>query len=88
MQFRSPHSFFYVDVKDFDGSTQRWAIEAASPRQFSDQGVEANTFRRGDPVEVRINPSRDQRFKRGRLLQIIRTTDGLSWGTRPGETVN
>ena len=85
---RSPHSFFYVESPDADGVSQQWAIEGASGDQFSQQGVDSQSFRVGDPVEVTANPSRTPGSTRARLIRIVRTTDGKSWGTRAGETVN
>ena len=87
--FRSPHSFFFVEVEDSKGTPQRWAIEAASAAQFQSQGVTRDSFHVGDPVEVIANPARSATVLsyRGRLLKIVRTTDGKSWGSRPGETV-
>ena len=85
---RSPHSFLYVEVEEPDGSVQRWTIEGAGAAQFAQQGIEKDAFKIGDPVEVVANPSRSPNSTRGRLLKITRTTDGKSWGTRTGETVN
>jgi len=83
---RSPHSFFYVESQDASG-THQWAIEGASAGQFAQQGVDSTAFRVGDPVEVTANPSRTTNSTRARLVKIIRTTDGKSWGTRAAETV-
>src|SRR3989442_8285595 len=71
---RSPHSFFYVEVKDADGTVQRWAIEGAASSQFAQQGVDKDAFRVGDPVEIVANPSRTGNTPRARLLKITRTT--------------
>jgi hypothetical protein len=84
---RSPHSFFYVESQDAKGATQQWAVEGASAGQFAQQGVDSSAFRIGDPVEVTANPSRTTNSTRARLVKIIRTTDGKSWGTRAAETV-
>jgi hypothetical protein len=85
--FRSPHSFFYVESQDANGVTQQWAIEGASAGQFAQQGVDAKAFRVGDLVDVTANPSRTPNSTRARLLKIVRPSDGKSWGTAAGETV-
>lgn len=85
---RSPHSFFYVESQDAEGISQQWAVEGAPAGQFSQQGVDSTTFRVGDPVEVTANPSRTPGSTRARLVTITRTTDGKSWGTGAGQTVN
>ena len=88
VSLRSPHSFLYVEVEDADGSVQRWVLEGAAAAQFAQQGISKDAFKIGDPVEVVANPSRSPNSTRGRLLKITRTTDGKTWGTRTGETVN
>lgn len=88
VSLRSPHSFFYVEVEDANGLVQRWAIEGAGAAQFAQQGISKDAFKIGDPVEVVANPSRSPNSTRARLIKITRTTDGKSWGTRVGETVD
>jgi hypothetical protein len=85
---RSPHSFLYVEVEDAGGSVLRWMIEGAAAGQFAQQGIDKDVFKIGDPVEVIANPSRSPNSTRARLIRITRTTDGKSWGTRTGESVN
>jgi hypothetical protein len=87
VSLRSPHSFFFLEVEDASGSVQRWAIEGAGAAQFAQQGVDKDAFKIGDVVEVVANPSRSPNSTRARLLKITRTSDGKSWGTRTGETV-
>jgi DNA/RNA endonuclease YhcR with UshA esterase domain len=84
---RSPHSFFFVEAEDATGTLQRWAIEGAGATQFAQQGISKDAFKIGDPVEVVANPSRSPNSTRARLIKITRTTDGKTWGTRTGETV-
>jgi hypothetical protein len=86
--FRSPHSFFYVESQDVSGVAQQWAIEGASAGQFAQQGVDSNSFRVGDVVDVTANPSRTPNSTRARLLKIVRPSDGKSWGTGADETVD
>ncbi len=85
---RSPHSFLYVEAEDAKGALQRWVLEGASAAQFSQQGVDKDAFKVGDLVEVVVNPSRSPNSTRARLIKITRTTDGKSWGTKTGETVD
>ena len=85
---RSPHSFFYVESQNSEGGPQQWAIEGASAGQFAQQGVDAQAFRVGDIVEVTANPSRTPNSTRARLVKIVRPSDGKSWGTGAGESVD
>ena len=79
---RSPHSFFYVETMD----GKQWAVEGAAAGQFAQQGVDRDTFRVGDVVEVTANPSRTENSTRARLIKIIRPSDGKSWGFHAAET--
>ena len=85
---RAPHSFLYVEVEDADGSAKQWVIDGATTAQFARQGIDKDAFKIGDPVEVVANPSRSPNSTHARLIKITRTTDGKSWGTGTGETVN
>ncbi len=85
---RAPHSFLYVEVEDAGGSAKQWVIEGATAAQFARQGIDKDAFKIGDPVEVVANPSRSPNSTHARLIKITRTTDGKSWGTGTGETVN
>jgi lysyl-tRNA synthetase class II len=88
VSLRSPHSFFFVEAEDAKGEVQRWSFEAASSAQFAQQGVTRDALKVGDVVEVVGNPARSMTTGfRARLLKITRPSDGWSWGTRPGETV-
>ena len=88
VSLRSPHSFLYVEVEDADKALQRWMIEGAGASQFAQTGLNKDSFKIGDQVELIINPSRSPNSTRGRLIRITRTTDGYTWGTRTGEVVN
>ena len=88
VSLRSPHSFFFVETEDGKGGTQRWSIEGAGAGQFAQQGVSKDVFKIGDPVEVIANPARSPNSTRARLIKITRTTDGKTWGSGTGETVD
>lgn len=47
-----------------------------------------DAFKIGDTVEVVANPARSPNSTRARLLKITRTTDGKTWGSGTGETVD
>ena len=88
VSLRSPHSFFFVEAEDPKGALQRWSIEGASASQFAQQGLTRDALKVGDLVEIVGNPARSMTTGyRARLLKITRTTDGWSWGGRPGESV-
>src|ERR1700756_4038801 len=88
ISFRSPPSFFYIELPDASGTVQRWAIEGAAAAQFAQQGIDKDVFKIGDPVEGFANPSRSPNSTRARLIKITRTTDGKSWGGVAGQVVD
>lgn len=88
VSLRSPHSFFFVETKDENGEVHRWSIEGAGAGQFAQQGVTRDSFKVGDPVKVIANPARSADTYRARMIKITRTTDGKTWGGRPGEVVD
>src|SRR6266700_4045591 len=81
ISIRTPHSFFFVEAPDEKGAVQRWAIEGAAAGQFARQGIDQDSFKVGDPVEIVARPARSPDSPRGLLVRIVRTTDGKSWGT-------
>ena len=88
VSLRSPHSFFYVEIRAEDGTMQRWSFEGAGAAQFAQQGVTRDSFKIGDFVQVLGNPARSKTSYRARLVKITRPSDGKSWGGRAGEVVD
>jgi hypothetical protein len=84
--FRNPHSFVHVEVKDEKGQVIRWAVEWGGGGQLGRQGVTRDTLKSGDHVIIVGNPGRNAEDHRLRMLRLKRTSDGYTWGTRPGET--
>ena len=87
VSLRSPHSFFFIEAPDENGTLQKWSIEGAGAGQLASQGVGRDAFKVGDPVKVVANPARSTESYRARMIKITRTTDGKTWGGRPGEVV-
>jgi hypothetical protein len=86
LDFRNPHSFVHVDVKEKDGTTVRYAIEWGGVGQLGQQGVTRDTFKVGDHVIITGAPGRNPADHRVRLTSLKRPSDGFSWGQAPGQT--
>jgi hypothetical protein len=86
--FRNPHSYAQIEAKDENGVMQRWSGEWGGAASLSGQGVKRDTFKVGDRVIITGYPSRTPGEYRVKLNTLLRPSDGLSWGTKPGETVN
>lgn len=87
-QFRNPHSFIQLEVKDEKGQVQRWSIEWGGASQLGSQGVTNETLKYGDVVTIIGNPGRDPADHRIRMLSLRRKSDNFGWGQRPGEVVD
>ena len=52
VDWRNPHVWFYVDVKDDAGSAANWGFELASPNLLLRNGWTAASMKVGDVVKV------------------------------------
>jgi hypothetical protein len=78
-QFRNPHSFVDVAVKDAKGEITRWAVEWGGGGQLSREGVSRETLKPGDHVIISGNPGRNEADHRIRMQSIQRPKDGWGW---------
>jgi len=86
--YRNPHSFVHVLVPDAEGKMQRWAVEWTGGGQLAGSNITRTTLKVGDPVIITGNPTRTPGENRLRMVNFKRTSDGLAWGNRQGETVD
>lgn len=84
---RNPHSFLNLEVKDADGKITRWGIEWGSVSQLRATGISQTSLKIGDKITVVGAPSRDPLEHKTLLRKVQRTSDGFSWGDRPGEVI-
>jgi hypothetical protein len=84
---RNPHSFVHVQVKEKDGTTNRYVVEWGSPADLQPR-VSRDTLRPGDEVVITGNPGRNPADHRMRLLTFKRPKDGWSWGILENERFN
>ena len=85
-QFRNPHSFVTVEAPDESGMMQRWGVEWGGAGQLGGQGINRYTLKSGDHVIITGSPGRNPEEHRIRMVGLKRTSDGLNWGGKPGET--
>jgi hypothetical protein len=86
--YRNPHTFVHVEAPDENGTMQRWAIEWAGTAQLDRAGVTRETLKVGDEVVMTIRPSRVPGEYRGLMVTLKRPSDGFTWGTKSGETID
>jgi Family of unknown function (DUF6152) len=52
MEWQNPHIYFYVNVKDANGTEAEWAVEGQAPNGLYRQGWRRDTLKAGDIVTV------------------------------------
>jgi len=86
--YRNPHTFVHVQAADESGTMQRWAVEWAGTSQLDRSGVTRDTLKVGDSVVVVVHPSRVPGEYRALMVNLTRPSDGFTWGTKAGETID
>lgn len=61
VEWQNPHNWYYVDIKEADGSVTHWAAEGAPPGHLFRDGVERTTLTSlvGSTVTMEGAPARD-----------------------------
>jgi Family of unknown function (DUF6152) len=63
VEWRNPHTYFYVDVKGDDGAIHNWAMELGSPNVLMRRGWTRDSLKIGDQVTVEGARARDMSYK-------------------------
>jgi hypothetical protein len=63
VQWRNPHTYFFVDVKGEDGEVHNWAMELGSPNVLMRRGWTRDSLKIGDQVTVEGSRARDMTYK-------------------------
>jgi hypothetical protein len=78
VRITNPHSWFFLDVKESDGTISRWSFETGTPGGMIRNGYKASELPPGTAVTITGFPSRDKQ-KVG-MLQRLTTAAGKSYG--------
>jgi DNA/RNA endonuclease YhcR with UshA esterase domain len=52
LEWQNPHIWYYVDVKNDDGSVTNWAFSGSSPIQLMRRGINKNVLQPGTVITV------------------------------------
>jgi hypothetical protein len=52
MEWKNPHGWIYVDVRDAEGKVENWAVETGSPYNMERRGLTRAAFRSGTEVII------------------------------------
>jgi hypothetical protein len=58
-EWTNPHAWFFIDVKNADGTVTNWGFEMASPNVLYRKGWTRDSMKIGDAVTVEAFGSRD-----------------------------
>jgi hypothetical protein len=70
--FTNPHVQIHIDVKDENGTVQKWIAETASPQRLFSFGWNAKSLKAGDKVTVTGAPLKDGQ----KILTVIKVVGG------------
>jgi hypothetical protein len=59
VDWRNPHVYFFMDVKNPDGTITEWSFELANVSAMRGRGWDKNTLTEGDMLEVSGSLARD-----------------------------
>jgi len=79
IEWTNPHVWFYLDVKQPDGTVQNWGFEMGPPHGLQARGWTRTTMKLGDEIEVA-----GTRAKNGSTRGNARTVTMVSTGQRLG----
>src|SRR5262245_6251872 len=60
IDWSNPHAWIYLNVKNADGKTQEWRVEAGSPLRMEKRGLEKGFFQPGAEVIIGGFSARDK----------------------------
>ncbi|WP_428099887.1 DUF6152 family protein [Candidatus Rariloculus sp.] len=75
--FNNPHSWLYIEAPDENGEMQQWGFEGAARVHATRQGVNGNTFRKGELVRVIMSPIRDGR-RAGAMCFVVKEDQSIA----------
>ena len=59
IEWTNPHIWFFIDVKNPDGTVTNWGLEMASPNNLLRAGWKRDSMKVGDSVAVEARQARD-----------------------------
>jgi len=82
VEWRNPHAWFYIDVKDESGKVTNWGMELASPNGLMRAGWTRNSLKVGDVVTVDAFAAKDDgKIGNARTVTVTKTGERLFAGS-------
>ena len=84
VEWTNPHTWFFIDVKNPDGSVTNWGFEMPGPAQLLRQGLKRDSMKIGDVGTVDARRSRDgSNNANAQTVTMASTGQRLFGGTAP-----
>ena len=81
IEWRNPHTFFYIDVETDDGNYENWALEMGSPNGLMRRGWTRNSLQIGDEVSVEGARAKDGSLKGNARSVVLSNGERLFAGS-------
>ena len=74
LEWTNPHIWFFIDVKNPDGTVTNWGFEMGSPNGLLRAGWKRDTMKVGDVVAVEARQARDGSSNANAQAVVLTTT--------------
>ena len=86
IEWANPHTWFFVDVKNPDGTVTNWGLELAGPTQLLRAGWRRDSLKVGDEVKIDARRARDDSNQaNARTVILVATGKQVFGGPPPGK---
>jgi len=86
IEWTNPHTWFFMDVRNEDGSVTNWGFELAGPAQLLRAGWKRDSMKVGDVVKVDASRARDgSNHANARTIVLTTTGQRLLSGSAQGQ---
>ena len=83
VEWGNPHVMIYADVKDKDGKTENWGLEAAGPLLMELRGLKQDSLKAGDEISVHAYKAKSADHRAG--ARTITLASGKSVSVAPND---
>ena len=84
VEWKNPHAWFYIDVKDEAGKVTNWAFELMSASGLLRNGWTQHTLKLGDEITVEGSAARDGGERANARVVLLGTGQRLFSGANEG----
>ena len=84
VEWTNPHVWFYINVKNEDGSTPNWGFEMGPPHGLQSRGWTRTTMKLGDEVQVNGTLAKNG-SNRGNARTVTMVSTGQKLGAASSE---